>query len=90
MTNPELIKQWKITAEWIREAKSILVLDPVAAKDRLATFEEYLAHNELELALEELAELANSSRQSRRFWDLMVQVAKSMKLEERAEFFIVQ
>lgn len=90
MTNLEILKQWEITEKWLREARSALRSDVVTAKDQLENFEEYLADNELELALEELAEVAGHSRQGRRFWDLMIQAARSMKLEGRADAFIVQ
>ena len=90
MANSELLGQWRITEEWLRKASSLIVVNSSSEGSRLGAFEEYLSHNELGLALEELAEAATHSSQGRRFWDAMVQAATSMKLDGRAQMFIGQ
>lgn len=90
MASSELLEQWRITEEWLRRASLLIVVNFSSEDSRLGAFEEYFSHNELGLALEELAEAATYSPQGRRFWDAMVQAANSMKLDERAEMFIGQ
>ncbi|MEM4987516.1 hypothetical protein V8G57_08975 [Collimonas sp. H4R21] len=90
MSNFELLGQWEITEAWLREASSWIVVNSDSAKNGLNNFKEYLSHNELELALDELAEVAMNFPQSHRFWDSMCQAAASMKLDERSNAFATQ
>ncbi len=58
MNNPRLWKQWKIVTALLEDARRYLVAAPKFAEDggtSLIRFNEYLAHNELGVALEELA-----------------------------------
>lgn len=90
MTDPELFAQWEITEGWLREAKLRLFVSSDVADASLSKFEEYLSHNELELALDELAEAAKQSTQSDRFWDAMCQAAAYMSLSELGDAFAAQ
>jgi hypothetical protein len=90
MAGSELLEQWRITEGWLREARLRIAANSDSAEDNLNNFEEYLSHNELELALDELAEVAMHSPQGHRFWDSMVQAAVSMKLDERSKAFATQ
>ena len=53
---------WKRTAAHLNDARSELPADPIAGEEggTLFMFQEYLGVNELELALDELEELATS------------------------------
>jgi hypothetical protein len=90
MTSSELLAQWKITEGWLREARLCIVVNSDSAEDNLNSFKEYLSHNELELALDELAEVAMRSPQGHHFWDSMLQAAASMKLDEPSKAFATQ
>ncbi len=71
-----LIKQWEITERLLREAATELSGDPVA------DFEDYLAHNELGLALDALiCEASKRDPQpSAAFWRRLRQAADVMGL----------
>lgn len=86
----ELLAKWEITQEWLRTAENRIVVDPNVAEEYLAKFEDYLSHNELELALCELAEAAKISPQSYRFWDAMCQAAAHMSLDELYNLFAAE
>jgi hypothetical protein len=50
----------------------------------LAQYEEWLDHNELELALDELADLGWANRSPQEFWECLGQAAGNMGLHECA------
>lgn len=51
----------------------------------LATFQEWLDHNELELALEDLEALGDENEVPQEFWHLLREAAKKMALTTRVE-----
>jgi hypothetical protein len=94
MIDPELAKQWKETQSFLEQARQLLPSNfhqsgGDAGLSPLADFEKYLAANELELALDELASLgeANSESCPGRFWRSLEEAALSMKLNDRADRF---
>jgi len=90
MADSKLLAQWKITENWLREAESRLIVTSELDNANLTKFEDYLSHNELELALYELVEAARESPQSHRFWDAMCQAAGSMSLDELRNAFAAE
>ena len=80
MHSPEeqqrLRESWARTSEYLRSARALL--PPKGA----GQFEEYLAHNELELALDEL-EAAGEGRPAE-FWRHLLAAAENMGLAEHA------
>ena len=86
MAPPELQDSWRKTTEFLRAARSHL---SEAAKgtcaDEIAQFEEYLSHNELELALDSLeAVVCKSPGESPRMFELLIAAAENMGLEQHA------
>lgn len=85
MTSEELLRSWKRTKGFLRDARSHF---SEAAEgiftDDLQVFEEYLEHNELELALDMLDEAFDKSKtESWRIMELMALAAASMGLIDR-------
>ena len=88
MVEPHLWKQWMVTESLLTNAKRYLVLAAPhlegGGSEELKQYEEYLEHNELGLALEELAGLGGSYSCRGAFWRSLEQAAEVMQLEEHA------
>jgi sugar diacid utilization regulator len=76
-TPDELKRSWATTTGFLEAAKQEL---PV---EQCGHYEEYILHNELELALEELQQEGEQSPRSIRFWQMLLAAAENMKLVER-------
>jgi hypothetical protein len=76
--NERLIKQWQVTEALLREAAAELP----DAKD-LAACENFLNHNEFELALDVLEDAGHGQQVSREFWWNLKKAAEVMGLRER-------
>ena len=86
MASPELQERWRITTEYLRDARSHLseAAERICA-DEIGEFEDYLSHNELELALDSLeAAVFKSEFESLRVLELLISAAESMGLEHYA------
>jgi hypothetical protein len=83
MRNTDLESSWERTRGHL--AAGAAALDRATA-DRHAwqLFEEFLAHNELELALDELEAAAGAAAQARAFWGHLADAAQEMCLDRRA------
>jgi len=89
MTSEELLRSWKRTEGYLRDARSHLseTAEGVCA-DEIHDFHRYLEHNELELALDALeAALKKWSGESLRVLELMALAAASMGLVERQTLY---
>ena len=90
MNNPRLWKQWGIVTALLEDARRYLVSAPKFAEHgstSLIQFDEYLAHNELGLALEEMASLGRGMECKAMFWRELQQAAQVMELNDVAEEF---
>lgn len=86
MVSPELHKSWRKTTAILRDARSHLseAAEGICA-DEIAEFEDYLDHNELELALDSLeAAIFKSPCETWRVIELLLSAAESMSLEQHA------
>lgn len=92
MADPKLIKPWKVTRWHLEQARQQLPL-PVRENAgelpdhdfaTLASYEEYLNYNELELALDQLEALGELNDCRGGFWRELEKAAKMMELNERA------
>src|SRR5215475_10355028 len=86
MASQELQDSWRKTSEFLREIRAHLseAAEGVSA-DEIAEFEDYLSHNELELALDSLeAAVRKSPGESLHVFELMVSAAENMGLTEHA------
>src|SRR6516164_7609910 len=85
MALDELANSWKRTEAFLLDARTHLseIADAVFA-DELNQFQEYLEHNELELALDQLEYVfRNSGKESWRVLELMALAAANMNLVDR-------
>jgi hypothetical protein len=87
VTSEELLRSWKRTEGFLRDARSHFsgAAEGICADD-LRAFEEYLEHNELELALDMLEDAFDKSEMgSWRVLELMALAAASMGLIDRQQ-----
>jgi hypothetical protein len=76
----ELESLWASVRALFAEARRVL---PTHAD--VAAYEENVAHNELELALDALAEVGETLRSPPRFWSLLERAAEAMSLDADAQ-----
>jgi len=74
----DLSVQWRATIDHLESARRALT-DPDDA--RLATYREFLHHNELGLAFDALADIADSQPAPQDVWESLLVAAGSMKLD---------
>ncbi|MDG9672100.1 hypothetical protein ONV78_30485 [Hahella sp. CR1] len=88
MSFRKLEKKWKVTIALLSEARAVLC-DYAGGSKYIAEYDEYLDHNELELALDMLEEAAleATSKPPKEIWLKLKEAAKSMGLEDRCEFY---
>jgi hypothetical protein len=83
MASPELIQLWKKIDADLRRARG--TLPPEAdADDAVREYQEYLEHNELELACDLLEVYAQEHPVSREFWLALRDASVKMQLHDRA------
>jgi hypothetical protein len=79
MNRKNLERSWEVARQHLNAAKSEL------PTERLAGYEDWLSHNELELAFDELEAIGNEAARSRTFWSELLAAAKNMRLRDRAD-----
>jgi hypothetical protein len=86
MASSELQESWRRTTELLRDARSHLSEAAEGiCEDEIAEFEDYLSHNELELALDSLeAAVFKSPCETLRVLELSISAAESMGLKHHA------
>ena len=87
MASEELQESWRRTTAYLRDLRAHLseAAEGICS-DEIAKFEDYLDHNELELALDEVeAAVEKSGLESSRVYELMVLAAEEMKLNRHGE-----
>ena len=83
MASPELIELWKKVEADLRRARR--TLPPEAdADDAVREYQEFLDHNELELACDMLEAYAEEHSVSRDFWLALRDASVRMQLQDRA------
>jgi predicted house-cleaning noncanonical NTP pyrophosphatase (MazG superfamily) len=87
MPSPELIKQWKATATLLQRARRTITDQSAQVSKLQKEFDEYLEHNELELAMNMLEEIAELIPCRGGFWRDLERAAQMMGLSDRAEDF---
>ena len=84
----ELEESWARTTGYLLTALACMS-SPVPLcgdrDERVQKFREWLAHNELELALDELEALGDRLRVRGAFWEHLLLAATEMKLDESAQ-----
>ena len=93
LSTPKRWKQWRITRVQLESARNLLPKNPTEndGSNRaeeigtIQSYREYLEHNELELALDQLEALGDLNNAPSGFWRSLAQAATWMGLHERAE-----
>ncbi|MDB9394509.1 hypothetical protein [Microcystis aeruginosa] len=80
MSREELERSWAITTEILNRAAS-----KISEPKLLDQFREYLDHNELELAMDELFYLGKEKGLSMEFFMTLKEAAVNMELNERVD-----
>jgi hypothetical protein len=83
MARAELEQSWAVTVQLLEAARALLPGDPAAGPDggTLMGYQEYLGHNELELALDELADVGAGNSAPAEFWSKLGRAAENMGLK---------
>jgi hypothetical protein len=87
MASPELIKQWKATATLLQRARDAVQYSSEEVVKLRKEFDEWLQHNELELALDTLQEISELTPCRGGFWKDLERAAEIMGLNDRAKYF---
>ena len=89
MDRAELQRSWATTARYLTAARDQLPEVPAPGADgaTLSGFEECLHQNEMELALDELEDLALTNAPPAEFWRQLMRAAENMGLSERVVDF---
>lgn len=82
----DLQSGWDRTRGSLARAWALLP-PPAPAEDHLVWYHEFLDHNELELALDALADVGTARGATDDFWSELADAATSMGLSERATIF---
>jgi hypothetical protein len=89
MQRSDLEHSWSITRRHLSTALGYLPPNPAGGDDgwSLSRYQEWLQHNELELALDELAGLGEANMAPEAFWKELIAAADNMGLKDMAETF---
>jgi hypothetical protein len=82
--NDELKQSWEQTQGHLTRARILL---PGGGSDDLRCYQEYLDHNELGLACEELERAGERRNAPALFWAALADAASEMRLTEEAELY---
>jgi len=74
--NARLVKQWEVVAGLLAEAAS-----QVSSLDGYSQYQEYVGHNEFELALNVLEDLGEQASVNAAFWQSLKKAAEVMGLQ---------
>jgi hypothetical protein len=87
MPSDELQRSWQITTQHLEAAKHNLPeeLPNWVKSGPLLQYEEWLSHNELELAFDELEEIGHEIHCNQVFWSELLAAAENMRLLGHAE-----
>ncbi len=82
MADARLRQLWEAVRRDFDRARALLPSPSAENKGSVARLGEWLGHNELELALEELEALGEDNAAPRDFWEALASVAERMNLAE--------
>jgi hypothetical protein len=87
--NKELSKIWIDVKELLNQARAILNnCDGSVELIDDKQFVEYLGHNELELALDEIEAISDSFELPREFWQCLIKASNIMGLKEHSKRYM--
>lgn len=85
MTNLALRQLWAAVRRDFDQARALLPSAPVEVEGNIARLTEWLDHNELELALEELEALGEDNQAGVAYWSCLHSAAVRMELTEHVK-----
>jgi hypothetical protein len=87
MDRDELIRSWQVTRRHLDTARRQLPdeLPVLEEGGSIRDYEDYLSHNELELAFDELECIGHQTRCGEPFWAALLTAAENMALAAHAE-----
>ena len=87
MNREELERSWEITCSYLADARSFIPNDasPTDEGYSLSKYKDWLSHNELELAFDELEGLGHENAFGHKFWEALIAAADNMGLEDHAK-----
>src|SRR5437868_2054242 len=85
MNQEELNQNWKRTRGFLDAATKFLPQSIEQTDERLIRYHEWLEHNELELALDELKHIGEDVLVSKHFWVELEKAARNIGLIERLD-----
>ena len=87
MNRGDLERSWDITRRHLARARAELGRVSGVAQYAASEFEDYLNHNELELAMDLLEAAGDGNASTAEFWRALSQAAANMGLHDRADHF---
>lgn len=89
MDRTALERSWRITREHLEAARNQLPANLASGAEgaTVADYEHYLEHNELELALDELADIGYTNAPPPEFWRSLIRAAENMSLNDRISLY---
>ena len=85
MADAALRRLWAVVRRDFDRARALLPSPPAEAEGSLSRLAEWLGHNELELALDELEALGEDNAAPPAYWELLQSAAERMGLTEHVE-----
>ena len=85
MTQDELRQSWEQTRSFLEAATKLLPPSIAPTHEKLIRYREWLEHNELELALDELKNIGEDILLPQEFWDELKKASLNMGLIERVD-----
>ena len=87
MNRDELERSWRITRSHLATARSLIpdIIPPSDEGYSLTRYDDWLLHNELELAFDELEGLGEENDFGHEFWKALLAAAENMGLEKHAK-----
>jgi hypothetical protein len=84
---PALQQSWQVTTRHLEHARMMLPLSAASQpeNDAIARYKDWLDHNELELALDELEAIGKQQAGSTAFWQELLAAARNMGLTEHVQ-----
>jgi hypothetical protein len=86
MNRQELERSWEVTKAHLENAKRQLLQNNQSVDEAVTRYEDWLSHNELELAWDELADIGEDLDCGRLFWFELLAAAENMSLPTEVEF----
>jgi hypothetical protein len=81
MADAELHRLWAAVIRDFNQAREMLPIHPRESEGSMDRLTEWLDHNELELALDELEALGEDNDAPKEYWHMLAVAAERMKLE---------